>query len=74
VWHESQELEDGPDGSVTLKMSVAPGWELKAWIKGFLPHVSVVKPASLRDEIVRDLEKARRRLAARPARGPGRKR
>ena len=25
VWHESQELEDGPDGSVVLRMSVAPG-------------------------------------------------
>jgi len=72
MWHESQELEDGTDGSVTLRMSVAPGWELKAWIKGFLPHVRVVKPASLRDEIVRDLERAGRRLtradrAARPA-------
>ncbi len=65
VWHESQELVDGPDGSVTLKMSVAPGWELKAWIKGFLPHVRVVKPASLRDEIVRDLDRARGRLAGR---------
>jgi predicted DNA-binding transcriptional regulator YafY len=56
---------DGPDGSVTLKMSVAPGWELKAWIKGFLPHVRVVKPASLRDEIVRDIDRARGRLAGR---------
>jgi predicted DNA-binding transcriptional regulator YafY len=28
VWHESQELVDEPDGSVTLKMSVASGWEL----------------------------------------------
>ena len=66
VWHESQELQDGADGSVTLRMSVAPGWELKGWIKGFMPHVRVVKPASLRDELVRDLERAGRRLAAAP--------
>ena len=39
VWHESQALEDGPDGSVRLTMEVAPGFELKSWIKGFLPHV-----------------------------------
>ena len=52
---------------VTLRMSVAPGWELKAWIKGFLPHVRMIKPASLRDEIVRDLDQARRRLGG----GPG---
>ena len=41
VWHESQSLEDGPDGSVVLKMSVAPGLRAQSWIKGFLPHVRV---------------------------------
>ncbi len=56
VWHESQTLRRRPDGSVRLAMEVAPGWELKSWIKGFLPHVRVVRPASLRDEIARDLE------------------
>jgi len=59
TWHESQRLEDGPDGSVRLAMEVAPGFELKAWIKGFLPHVRVVRPASLRREIARDLESSR---------------
>jgi proteasome accessory factor B len=66
VWHESQALEDRPDGSVALKMSVAPGWELKAWIKGFLPHVRVVAPASLREEVAADLERAQRAFARRP--------
>jgi predicted DNA-binding transcriptional regulator YafY len=59
VWHESQSLEDRPDGSVALRMSVAPGWELRSWIKGFLPHVRVVAPAALREEIAADIEKAR---------------
>ena len=59
VWHESQALEDGPNGSVVLRMQVAPGFELQSWIKGFLPHVKVVKPASLRDAIARDIEKSR---------------
>ncbi len=58
VWHESQRLEDRPDGSIVLRLHVAPGWELKSWIKGFLPHARVVQPASLREEISRDLEKA----------------
>jgi predicted DNA-binding transcriptional regulator YafY len=44
---------------VVLKMSVAPGWELRSWIKGFLPHARVVSPASLRADIAKDLEKAR---------------
>ena len=59
VWHESQSLRDGPGGSVVLTMSVAPGWELKSWIKGFLPYARVVSPASLRDDIAKDLARAR---------------
>jgi hypothetical protein len=43
---------------------VAPGFELKSWIKGFLPHVKVVKPASLRNEIAADLEAARKEFTA----------
>jgi predicted DNA-binding transcriptional regulator YafY len=58
VWHESQQMEERSDGSVALRLEVAPGWELKAWVKGFLPHVRVVKPASLRDAIAEELEKA----------------
>jgi proteasome accessory factor B len=64
VWHESQELEDRPDGSVLLRMNVVPGFELKSWIKGFLPHVQVLRPASLRDEIAADLDQARKSFPA----------
>jgi predicted DNA-binding transcriptional regulator YafY len=59
VWHESQKLEERADGSVVLRMSVAPGGELRSWIKGFLPHVRVVQPESLREQIARELEQAR---------------
>jgi len=58
-WHESQRLADLPDGGVRLTIDVAPSFDLKAWIKGFLPHVQVVRPASLRDEIAREIEGAR---------------
>jgi proteasome accessory factor B len=56
VWHESQELHEEDDGRVTLRLRVAPGVDLRAWIKGFLPHVTVLRPAALRDEIARDLQ------------------
>jgi predicted DNA-binding transcriptional regulator YafY len=59
-WHESQRLEDDGDGGVRLTMEVAPEFELKAWIKGFLPQVSVVRPASLREAIARELAAALR--------------
>ncbi len=55
VWHESQALEEGPDGGVVLRMSVAPGFELVSWIKGFLPHARVLRPAALREQIAHDL-------------------
>ena len=58
-WHESQALSDEPDGGVRLTMEVAPSFDLKAWIKGFLPHVQVVRPASLREEITREIEASR---------------
>ena len=45
---------------VVLRMSVTPGFELKSWIKGFLPHVRVVKPGAAAREIARDLEQARK--------------
>jgi proteasome accessory factor B len=66
-WHESQTLRDEPDGRVRLTLEVAPSFDLKSWIKGFLPHVELVRPAALRDEIARELEAAR---AAFPPPGP----
>jgi predicted DNA-binding transcriptional regulator YafY len=68
VWHESQSLEDHPDGGVTLRMNVAPSWELKSWIKGFLPHVRVLDPASLREEIARELHEASKHFPRRSSR------
>lgn len=64
VWHESQSLEEKDDGSVLLRLNVAPGWELSAWIKGFLPHVHILEPDSLRKQIALDLEAARKKLGA----------
>jgi len=58
-WHESQRLADLPDGRVRLTMDVAPSFDLKAWIKGFLPHVEVVRPPSLREDLAREIEAAR---------------
>jgi predicted DNA-binding transcriptional regulator YafY len=58
-WHESQTLADEPDGGVRLTLDVALSFDLKAWIKGFLPHVRVEHPASLRDEIAREIDASR---------------
>jgi predicted DNA-binding transcriptional regulator YafY len=62
LWHESQTLEERPDGSVVVRMHVSTGWELRAWIKSFLPHVAVLRPDSLRAKIAADVARARERL------------
>ena len=64
TWHESQRLEEDPDGSVRLTMDVALGFELKAWVKGFLPDVKIVRPAELREEVAREVAEARAELEA----------
>jgi predicted DNA-binding transcriptional regulator YafY len=61
IWHESQTLEERPDGSVLLKLRVAPNRELRGWLKGFVPHVAVLQPDSLRARLAEDLEQALRR-------------
>jgi predicted DNA-binding transcriptional regulator YafY len=65
MWHESQTLEERPDGSVVVRMQVSTGWELRAWIKSFLPHVEVVRPESLRAKIAADVAQAQARLGPR---------
>lgn len=58
IWHESQRVLDRPDGSFDLSLSVALSREFKAWIRSLVPHVVVLKPPSLRDDIERDLKEA----------------
>jgi predicted DNA-binding transcriptional regulator YafY len=65
VWHESQRLEERPDGSLLLRLRVAPGFELRSWIKGFLPHVRVLAPPALRQEVLGEIEAARSSLLPR---------
>ena len=64
IWHESQALTDATRGGVVLRLSVAPSEELKSWIKGFIPHVRVLKPKRLAAQIGEELEQARKAFPA----------
>jgi len=57
-------LEERADGSLLLRMNVAPNRELRSWLKGFLPHVEIVRPASLRQKLAEEVRKALARLGA----------
>ena len=50
---EDQELADLPDGRIQLAATVDNTWELYWWLMGFGPHVEVLEPDFLRQEIAR---------------------
>lgn len=58
VWHESQTIEEQPDGSLVMRLHVSAGPELRSWVKGFLPHVRVLEPASLRERVAEEVKAA----------------
>ena len=58
VWHPSQELVDGPDGSLQLTLHVVNDWALKSWILGFGALAVVKAPAGLAADIAAELKAA----------------
>jgi predicted DNA-binding transcriptional regulator YafY len=70
-WHPSQVFARLPDGSLELSMEVGGTAELRSWVLSFGPAAEVLEPASLRDEVTRELGAALARYDA-PARRPAR--
>lgn len=64
-WHPSQQLAPQPDGSVLAEYELVALEELKAWVMSFGPKAEVLEPASLRDEIIRELTESLAQYAPR---------
>jgi predicted DNA-binding transcriptional regulator YafY len=47
VWHDSQVIEDQPDGSVKMSLLVCNDAALRSWLLGFGAAVRVLQPAAL---------------------------
>lgn len=60
VWHPSQQIEATGDGGLRLSLEVCDDWALRTWILGFGAHVRVVAPSGLAQDILAELEQARR--------------
>jgi predicted DNA-binding transcriptional regulator YafY len=71
VWHTSQEVQDQPDGGVTLTLNVSNDFALRSWILGFGPLARVMSPATLATEIARELDAARGLYRITPTSGQG---
>jgi predicted DNA-binding transcriptional regulator YafY len=69
-WHHSQQLEQRPDGSLRARFLVADTREIRPWILGWGAACRVIRPASLRAEIVEEAE-AIVRASASALGGPG---
>jgi len=58
VWHASQQLREGGDGTLVLSMDVCHDWALRSWILSWGPFARVVTPAALAGEVRSDLQAA----------------
>src|SRR5688572_18062616 len=59
VWHQSQQVQDRPDGGVVLTLHVSNDWALRSWILGFGQLARVTAPAELAAQIVEEIDRAR---------------
>ena len=59
VWHQSQQVQDRPDGGVALTLHVSNDWALRSWILGFGQLARVTAPAELAAQIVEEIDRAR---------------
>lgn len=47
VWHDSQRIEDLPDGRLRMTLEVSNDWALRSWLLGFGSAVRVLSPPHL---------------------------
>jgi len=60
-WHETQEFEKQPDGSVIVQFKVVPTQELTNWIMQLGCNAEVLEPESLRQRIASEIAKMSQR-------------
>jgi predicted DNA-binding transcriptional regulator YafY len=61
TWHPSQKLSRVAGGALELSMEVGGSSELRSWVLSFGAGAEVLEPASLRSEVVGELDAARKR-------------
>ncbi len=61
VWHDSQQIEDRPDGRLRVTLQVSNDWALRSWLLGFGAAVRVLEPPALMKTIADELARAHAR-------------
>jgi predicted DNA-binding transcriptional regulator YafY len=62
-WHRSQEIIDGQDGTILLRLCVSDDRALRAWLLSFGASARVLAPARLAKEIADEIRAASERYA-----------
>jgi predicted DNA-binding transcriptional regulator YafY len=57
-WHETQRIEDLPDGGCVMRITVGSTQEMKPWIRQWGPDCEVLEPLELRGEIAEEMRRA----------------
>jgi predicted DNA-binding transcriptional regulator YafY len=50
-WHETQQIEELPDGGLILRFQTGGLGEVKRWVMQYGSHTEVLEPAGLREDI-----------------------
>ncbi|MGL4941677.1 MAG: helix-turn-helix transcriptional regulator [Thermoguttaceae bacterium] len=64
-WHETQQFQKQPDGSVIVQFEVVPTRELTNWILNLGREAEVLEPKSFRQEVAAEIAKMNERYVAR---------
>ena len=64
TWHPSQEVEEGPDGSLEWRARVAGTIEIRLWILSWGDEVEVIAPPQLRADVAATHARAASRYGA----------
>jgi predicted DNA-binding transcriptional regulator YafY len=57
VWHQSQQIEDLPDGGCMFTVRVANPLEITPWIRGWGADCEVLEPRALREEVAEEMRR-----------------
>lgn len=56
IWHPTQEIREQGDGSLIVTMEVPINYEIISWILGFGSAAEIIRPASLVNKVLEELE------------------
>lgn len=57
IWHKSETKKPLRNGDIELSFKVSGTEEIKWWLYSWIPHVEVLEPRSLREEMKNDIKK-----------------